>query len=129
MAHVFSRAWYGVTGDSYVVHATAVRGAGNPGAYMGKYLAKTFGDNDRYKTLGMKRRWSSSRGWPGSGRLRLEPSLTKDWKERAFSPRYLPMELRDPGTFTRVGNMAVLEYTEKQKRKGGVNRVKRLLNA
>ena len=129
VSHTFARAWFKVTHDSFVVYATPVVGAEGAGAYMAKYLAKTFGSEDRHKALGMKRRWSSSRGWPGSGRMQLEPTMEGGWKQRDFAYGKLPALQVDGGTFRRVGNENTLAYFEKKKAKRGANNVRRLLNA
>ena len=119
LAHVLSRHWYAVTGDSFIVHTTPVLGADGAGAYMAKYLVKTFGQEGRAKALGMRRRWSSSRGWPGSGRQRLAPTLDQDWYERVFSYRRVPEAWKsERGTFTKVSvNEAVAEYFLKREAK------------
>ncbi len=129
LAHNFARAWYAVTGDSYIVHTTPVLGARGAGAYMAKYLSKTFGTEGRHKALGMSRRWSSSRGWPGSGRQRLAPSEGEGWKQRIFEYGHLTADLVDSGTFTRVGNEATLAYFARKKEDRGPNAIRRLLDA
>ena len=129
LAHEFSRAWYGVTGDSYIVHTTPVLGARGAGAYMAKYLAKTFGAEGRHKALGMARRWSSSRGWPGAGRQRLAPSESGGWSERVFEYGHLSADLVEHGTFLRVGNERTVAYFAKKAKDRGPKRIRRLLNA
>lgn len=129
LAHEFSRAWYSVTGDSYIVHAMEVLGARGAASYMAKYLAKTFGAEDRHKALGMSRRWSSSRGWPGSGRMRLAPSEDGGWKERVFAYGHLGAEMVEPGTFLRVGNERTVAFFEEKARLRGPKAIRRLLNA
>ncbi len=118
LAHALARHWYAVTGDSFIVHTTPVLGGGGAGAYMAKYLAKTFGAEDRFKALGMRRRWSSSRGWPGSGRQRLGPTVHEGWEERVFSYNRVPEGHEEEGTFERLSmNEAVKEYFADQKSK------------
>ncbi len=73
VAHRISLEWEAVTGDSWVVHTTPVTGGKGAGGYMAKYLQKDF-DGERSKYLGMVRRWSNSRGWPGDRRNRLAHS-------------------------------------------------------
>ena len=79
MAHVVSRVWLGVTGDSYIVDATPVVGARGAGRYLAKYMRKGALNRGVLERLGFKRRWSSSRGWPGSGRVRLRYSVDHEW--------------------------------------------------
>ena len=108
MAHTFGRAWYEVMGDSWNVHANPVEGGKDPGEYMAKYLRKTFGMEGRAKELGMARRWSSSRGWPGRGRMRLEPTVEEDWYESIYRKR--PAEDgAEKGTFRKVGTSSEME--------------------
>jgi len=92
LAHKWARQWWMVTGDSYIVHATEVVGAENAGGYMAKYLEKEF-DGERAERLGMARRWSSSRGWPASGRLRLAQTERGGWKRTAWAPHYVPEDI------------------------------------
>jgi len=73
LAHRISRQWLKVTGDSWVVHTIIVSGANGAGGYMAKYMGKEF-DGERAEYLGMARRWSNSRGWPGPRRNRLAHS-------------------------------------------------------
>jgi len=98
---------------------------------MGKYLAKTFAAQSRHEALGMTRRWSSSRDWPGSGRIRLEPSLTSDWKERIFYNKKLETEHVDRGTFTKVGSSdeMVAYFAKKAERQRSEKIKRRLTNA
>ena len=129
LAHEFSRAWYAVTGDSYIVHATPVLGGRGAGAYMAKYLVKTFGAEGRLKALGMRRRWSSSRGWPGSGRLRLEPSAVGGWYEKVFAYGHLSAGMVARGSFLRVGDENTKAFFEKKEQDRGPKQIRRLLNA
>ena len=129
LAHDFSRAWFAVTGDSYIVHTIPVYGAGGAASYMAKYLAKTFGEEDRFKALGMARRWSSSKGWPGTGRLRLAPSEGEGWKERVFSYGSLQADLVDVGTFDRVGDENTRAYFQKRSVEAQIGDLRRLLHA
>ena len=74
LSHRVSRDWLAITGDSWNTHVTPVLGAAGAAAYLAKYVKKTFGDRHELATLGIIRRWSSSRGWPGRGRMRLSLS-------------------------------------------------------
>ena len=128
LAHRFSRVWYGVTGDSFMVHASPVAGGRDPGDYMGKYLDKSF-DAERAKALGMRRRWSSSRGWPGSGRMRLEPTLEDDWKVVEYQKGRLEPALIERGSFKRVGTSPEMEALfEKKRMEQPMLRMRRLLH-
>ncbi len=120
LAHSIARHWYAVTGDSYIIHTTPVLGAGGAAAYMAKYLSKTFGNEGRLKALGMRRRWSSARGWPGAGRQRLSPTVHEGWYERIFSYNRVPEGKEDSGTFSKESmNDAVREYFEKREAQRG----------
>ena len=130
LAHTLARHWYVVTGDSYIIHATPVLGARGAGGYMAKYLGKTFGAEGRLKALGMRRRWSSSRGWPGGGRQRLGPSVGEGWYERVFHYGGIPDGQDVEGTFEKVSmNEAVAEYFAERKSKRSARALVRRLNA
>ncbi len=73
LAHEFSRAWAAITGDSFMVFAVEVEPGRGAGTYMGKYLHKTF------EGPWLKRRFSTSRSWPGSGRMRLAITEKGGW--------------------------------------------------
>ncbi len=86
LSHELSRVWYAVTGDSYIVHAMPVSGAAGAASYLAKYLAKThFDSQERLDALGMSRRWSTSRNWPGDKRLRLKRTDEGGWFQKAFT--------------------------------------------
>ena len=129
VAHVFSRAWYAITGDSWLVHATPVYEGRGPGAYMGKYLDKTFGNEERAKELGMKRRWSSSRGWPGRGRLRMAPTEEDGWREVVYKSGPMATEEVIIGSFTKVGDELTRDYFAKREKERVMGELKRRLNA
>ena len=114
LSHRWARQWQKVTGDSYIVHATEVLGASGAAGYMGKYLLKTFGAEGRHGALGMKRRWSSSRGWPGSGRIRMAITDEKNWRRKLchWEPGFLPDEYVQDG-LERSGNEVVLELSKR----------------
>jgi len=88
LAHRWATLWRQVTGDSWIVHATEVAGAEGAGAYMAKYLQKEF-DGERAKALGMARRWSSSRGWPGNGRRRLRQTERGGWSRAVWAAHHV----------------------------------------
>lgn len=76
VSHELSRVWFDITGDTKIVHTTLVVSNRGAGSYMSKYLAKTLGEERlQLERLGALRRWSSSKGWPGGGRLQLARSL------------------------------------------------------
>lgn len=84
--------WQQVTGDTYIVHGTPVFGPETAGFYMAKYMGKEF-DGERAAQLGMARRWSSSRGWPGSGRLRLRYTERSTWLRTSWAPHHVGEDL------------------------------------
>ena len=85
LAHVVSGVWLRVTGDSWIVDATPVAGAGGAGGYLAKYMRKGSLNRVLIERLGFVRRWSSSRGWPGSGRMRLRQTMEGGWAKSDFS--------------------------------------------
>lgn len=103
LAHMVARTWWSVTGDSYIVHTVGVTGAKGAGAYMAKYMTKAF-SLERSMALGMKRRWSTSQGWPGSGKLQLVQTVERGWG----SVEYLAMTVDKSllGQYKRDGTRA-----------------------
>lgn len=74
LAHVFAEQWLAVTGDSYMCFQVEVNDAQGAGGYLAKYLIKQW--------LGKRwpgRRFTTSRGWPGGGRLQLARTLSQGW--------------------------------------------------
>lgn len=91
---------------------------------MAKYLLKTFGAEGRHKALGMKRRWSSSRGWPGSGRLRMKITDEKNWRRKLchWGPGFLADEEIDDG-LERSGNEVVMALSERNRIRTQVSKI------
>lgn len=110
VAHHLSRAWWSVTGDSWIVDASTIYSPAKAAEYLAKYTSKEF-DKSRAKELGMERRWSTSRGWPGSGRLHLAYS---NWEMINVSPGERATETAtDLELLKREGPPALLEIAEK----------------
>ena len=126
LSHSLARPWYELTGDSDIVHAIPVVGAEGAGGYMAKYLEKTFGMEDRLKAVGMSRRWSSNRGWPGAGRLRLKQTEDGGWAQRKYEKGRIPVESLVTGgdISERAGEMLTKVYLDK---KAGMAAPKRLI--
>lgn len=74
VAHIFARAWLAVTGDSFMCFAIEVDNAVGAGGYLAKYVDKTFVDRE-WKG----RRYTTSRQWPGGGKLQLRVTLEGGW--------------------------------------------------
>lgn len=115
LSHSLARPWFQVTGDSYIVHTVRVLWSAGAAAYMAKYLDKSFGMEGRLRAIGMSRRWSSSRGWPGSGRLRLKQTVTGGWSRREYYPKAHLQEGEAKGEgsiMERVGPELLMKLTE-----------------
>ena len=133
LSHRFSREWKAITkGESYIWFAIPVAGAAKAGSYMAKYLDKAF-DGKRAGELGMKRRWSYSKGWPGGGRLRL--AMSKDaggpgWRWTQFYKGVdkdydVESGPNDPELMERHGEDMTLALSEKHVRR---TRARKVLN-
>lgn len=110
LAHRFARPWKEVTGDTYIVHAERIWSPEKAAVYLCKYMFKDF-DGPRALELGMERRWSSSRGWPGTGRLGL---VYKDWQLIMVHPGMRGEEgSNDPALTEREGPAALMELATK----------------
>lgn len=136
VAHMLSRAWYAVTGDSWIVDVSSVRSRKKSGDYLGKYLQK--GDRFGLEALGFTRRWSSSKGWAGTGRIRLRQSKEaggpgwerNDWSTsghdlagKVWDPETSAGRENDP-LLDRVGPDLVFKLTE-EREKGRVLKILR----
>lgn len=128
LAHELARTWYGITGDSWIVHTVPVVGGEGAGGYMAGYLGKKFMSDERQELLGMSRRWSSSHGWPGSGKLKFKQTEEGGWAERQFRKGHVDEGiLGGPADLMiRVGENITLKKAETGKvksllRQGGVH--------
>jgi len=65
IAHELSALWLDITGDSWMVHAVEAWSGNGAGRYLGKYLSKQAQYRDVLESLGFKRRFTTSRNWPG----------------------------------------------------------------
>ncbi len=97
---------------------------------MGKYLSKTFAREERQETLGMERRWSSSRGWPGNSQLELAQTSEGGWLKREFRPGHVDVEdLGGPeDLLERKGEDLVKEFTKKAKDKAMIGKIRSVLH-
>lgn len=133
VAHVVGRAWAQVQlGESYIVHATPVKSSWGAGGYLAKYMEKDFAE-ERAKTLGMARRWSTSRSWPREPRARLEQSLAlKGWKRTSWRGGHVQgldshPEEHFPGVSFELGKRKETEGQRKRKSKASARRLVRML--
>lgn len=125
-SHRWSRLWYEVTKDSYLVHAMPTKSAAGAARYLAKYLTKTFGEENRWQKLGMQRRFSTSK-WPGSGQLKLKYS---DWTLIMHGARHGPEETAtDAYLLERTGTDVALALKERRVRKSQRGEIRRLICA
>ncbi len=91
LEHDISRSWYEVTkGKSYITDCQEVRSVAGTCAYVQKYMAKDFsGERKALKSLGFKKRWSSSKNWPRCEPVRLQGSVVGAWESvlRVHGPK------------------------------------------
>lgn len=131
LSHRLSREWYGVTGDSYNTHVVPVIGAMTAGSYMAKYLDKAFMARRELEKLGVLRRWSTSRGWPGGGRLQLKQSEGAGgpgWSKRVMRPLASSVEVGGPDELMeRFGEDLTLALSEKAKQRKGFREMERMV--
>ena len=107
-----------------------VTGAAGAASYLGKYLSKSFGSEGRRAMLGMSRRWSSSRGWPGSGRVRLAQTDRGGWIDHRFAYEHGVTEETGPRYLReRAGSEVLKAVMERRGKKVGLNTVRRYLDA
>ncbi len=86
--HTFSREWYKITGDSYVVDVRRVSGKFGAAAYVAKYLAKQYtgADRDELEKRGFLRRITCSRNWPRGGQMQRRGTVNDSWVKHSFHP-------------------------------------------
>ncbi len=85
--HEFSREWYSVTKDSYIVDVRNVYDVEGACWYLAKYLAKTmYGDQrDLIIKKGYLRRYFCSSKWPRGAQMRRLGTVMKAWVGHGFS--------------------------------------------
>ena len=116
LSHRLSREWFAITGDTEIVHAEPVHGAGQVASYVAKYLGKTFGDRTGLEAMGFSRRYSCSGGWPAGQRLRLLESKGAGgpgWARREMY-RGLLEEGGQPELLQRTGDVMLMEILARQ---------------
>lgn len=129
LSHEMARAWYKVTGDSFIVFVVPVVNARGAGAYLAKYLGKSLPVRKKLESLGFKRRWSTSLGWPGNGRLRLKEG---NWIYHQYWPGWwpgLPEGAEPPSMLERTGALPLLTASENGTRRARVRKLEGMLNA
>lgn len=132
LSHVWSRHWLAVTGDSYIVHATAVLGPKGAGWYLLKYMAKTHSQREAMEGRGFKRRWSSSRSWPGGGRLRLWQTTHGGWVHHGWAkgrPEPIFVAQNDPDLLRRDGENLTLILAKQRNKVNALRKIGKLANA
>lgn len=130
LAHVFARSWRVVTKDSWIVHTVPVTGAAGASSYMAKYLTKSFGTEARLASVGMSRRWSSSRGWPGSVGLKLAQTDRQGWIAQEFHYGRNHFGLVDESEYLkeRAGSDLMLALADRRNGKRVVRTLERIIN-
>lgn len=132
LSHELSRAWNRVVPDTWLVHTVPVEGPAGAAGYMLKYLAKGYKQHGNLDRLGFKRRWSSSRGWPGTGRIILRGTEEKawarvDWNSGKKPIAHLEAQPDDHRLLERVGRKQSLADAEKIGRASQIKRLKRMV--
>lgn len=82
--HELSRAWYEITGDSWVVDSRPILGARGAASYLSKYLVKAYDNRRELESRGFARRWSCSRNWPAPVRMQLAVTNAGGWDSTNF---------------------------------------------
>ena len=93
-------------------------------------MEKTFAYGERESVLGMKRRWSTSLGWPGNGKLELKRTLGEGWWRTQFRPGHVDdAELGGPqDLMERVGEDLVEAMRAKAAIRKVVTKMRRVLH-
>lgn len=130
LSHRLSRVWEAVTGDSWIVYCVPVTSPDRAGNYLLKYMAKGMGKRGNLEALGFKRRWSTSRGWPGKGRIRLRQSLPDGPGWAHTELHVMRMAADNPEDLeVRVGPEWAMKNMERVRQKTAVGKMRRKINA
>lgn len=86
LEHVLSRAWLGITGDSFVVDVKEIDSGRRMAGYLGKYLSKGIAYSHTLRSLGFKRAWARSKGWPFD-QLRMAQTDGAGWRKALHTPK------------------------------------------
>ncbi len=118
-SHEMSRVWYSITGDSYICHVTPVTSHKSSGSYLAKYMMKKPEDRMYLEAVyQVKRRFSSSRGWPAGARVRLNYSkpVGPGWDRVSMIPgRGLAMVKGGPSWMQhKRGDVAMLAMSKRR---------------
>lgn len=108
VAHTWARIWLEVTGDSYIVDVQPIITGGGTARYLAKYLTKAADNQEGMEALGFKRKYSTSRKWPG-GRMRFKISKAAGGKGFA-SVQFTP---GTTGKFFMANGYAAVDHLER----------------
>ncbi len=133
VSHAMSRLWWAITGDSYIVHAEPVLSATRAANYISKYIAKTMHSREPFEAVGIYRRWSSSRGFPGAGRLRLAQTDRTGWQRLEYQHGALNFgwtakELSAPYLLERNGEDLRMRLTDQKSTQRAIGKLRRLID-
>lgn len=125
-AHIFSRTWQKITGDSFMCFAVAVTNSSGAGTYMSKYMQKNF----MRPTTG--RRFTTSRDWPGGQRIRLAVTLAKGWShiqrwEGSWFPNGYDLNPNEKDLLVRVGDDITMKIARRNSKKAARARFGKIL--
>ena len=134
LEHTVSRAWNIATGGSWIVDVRPVVGAYGAAAYLMKYVVKGMYVRGRLEELGFLRRWSRSANWPGGTELHLAGTdqgwVSVKWKggeeDREASVRWAEVSA-GAAVMEHIGTDLGMELAERNVRKGGADRIKKLM--
>lgn len=84
LEHELAKAWYDITGDSWIVDSRKILGARGAAAYLSKYLIKAYDNRAELERRGFARRWSCSRNWPAPERMQLAITNSGGWDTSYF---------------------------------------------
>lgn len=135
LEHVFARAWYEITGDSFIVQVDRVYNAKGAGSYLSKYFSKGFGDRGDLEARGFKRRYSFSRNFPKLERMQYLGTKEEQWVrvERLDKPplafeRRLLDRMCDNTDLEKVGELYEMEEAATLEIKQVTRRVNALIS-
>jgi len=135
LIHEWAQAWYGVTGDSFVVDVRKGYAPGRLANYLGKYLTKSYYHREELEEMGFKRRWSCSRNWPSPDKMQTVTTENGGWDKTEIIKGYGNELLRDKALEDRgapaleqVGDLVAKGIQSKNRRRAALAAVERQIS-
>lgn len=135
LIHEWSQAWFGVTGDSWVVDARKGSTPARLANYLGKYLTKSYYHRKDLEEMGFKRRWSCARNWPSPTKMETITAQEGGWDKTEMIKGYGNEMLRrrveadkDSIALEQVGDLVAINLMNKNRKRAALAAVERQIS-